>query len=244
MTLSGGAQGYEILRSVAADTGFIPISPANMVNKPIINTFIDRNIPSDMDGKSYYYKLVAKYDNEDIDSNVVDVPIDRKYLNCVCSVLSTNRQHNGFALGTYIPVSLEITVKRDISNLQIVLDNNLKNASFTNNLNAVLVLEVNGTATRLFKTKWSSSVYNNSSDLSKVSIPSSNIIDINASFKKNVVIHIQLALKTSAGQDVLSYGIQNYYNKQFQLNFRLQDDAGNLFGNASDSVTITKPNLK
>ena len=137
-TPSNGAKSYDILKSEAADgTGFIKIGSVDAVDMVATQTFTDESLPDakEIEGKKYYYKVVAKFDGESSeDSDIKDVTIEIKYWESECIILS-DKNRNDFSLGTYIPVSITITIKRDITNLTIQLDSNLTNPLTDTNIN-------------------------------------------------------------------------------------------------------------
>lgn len=247
-TPSSGAQSYEIWRSEAADgTGF-NIGSVNAVGMVATQTFTDNSLPDarEIEGKKYYYKVVAKFGEESSgDSDIKEVTIEIKYWDCECKILS-DKKRNDFSLGTYIPVSLTITIKRDITDLTILLDTDLTNPlNDTNknnkNLNAVLVSKQDINTTRLFKTEWTRSG-SKITDLSKVTIRDNQSISINdISFKKGDIIKVDFALKTSADQEVINDGIDKYYGDIYKLNFTIKGNSDSISDSAAVDVKITKP---
>lgn len=235
---SQGALSYNIYRSESPNGLFskiITISAINYETGASITSYTDDSIPNVKEsvGKKYYYKIVAAYnDKTSDDSNIADVTVyisgsnDYWYWNCR---IISNKGRTDFDLGTYIPVSFTITLKQDIENPTIILEDDLINTK-THKLKASLVSNTN--PMKLIKATLTNSLFTNKDIVSSyVSITEQKEINIDnkSTFKKGDVIYVEFALKTSAGSDVIADGINKYYNDKYGLDFIIRGVKGEAY---------------
>lgn len=228
-TPSEGALKYIIYRSENKTTDFDPIDTIDAVNNNggLVSSYLDTSVPevTNSDGKKYYYKLIAAYDdtNKSNFSNTAEVLVkvfvggENDYWSWYCNVLSNSSK---FVMGTYIPLSFTVKFKEDASNLSLFLNEDLLNSSESINPSTYIVSNTNDGKYKLINV-----TQNNEDIKTNVKIEESKTeskylsrnaklgqINIYKTFKKGDEITIEFAVKTATNKDIISRGINNYYS--------------------------------
>jgi hypothetical protein len=241
-----GATDYIVYRSETGnDNDFSPIGNVGTPSSSERQTYFDdkdiqSSSPDRYNGKDYYYKVKAVYDDgiRSKYSNMAKVTADpfisNEHLSISAKIVGKSEKSPYFALGTYIPVEISLKLNEDMSNPEIILRNEVCREGDTSiKLIANLVPKNSG-----------------SSYLKITSVPSEvkitgNTIQFMGNHKAEDVFTAEFLLKVSPSDDSLRLGIKDYYDKKYLLNFGARGfQNGSAVEANSDTylrVTILKP---
>ncbi len=219
-TAGSGAQSYIVYRSDSMNGTYAEIA-AGVQDV----SFLDISATTDdIDGKIYYY-MVAAVSNGKLSPNSNKESV-RVYpykeitglgLLRYNFINNTNGLQDGYILGSYVPVAIELKLAQDIPNLQFEVERQLKKGTPIGQLRV-----------ELLKNNESRKVYVNSTEISDAAIAvneGEGTIQLNKGFKANDVIKIEFAVKLTSSDDT---NIDALYDEIYQMRFWILTSGNNV----------------
>lgn len=215
-----GATDYIVYRSETGnDNDFSPIGNVGTPGSSDRQTYYDdkdiqSSSPDRYNGKDYYYKVKAVYDDgirskySETTKVTADPYESNKYWNLSVQIIGKSKELPCFAMGTYIPVKVELILNESMSNPEIILRNEVCRADDTSKKLITNLVPKNSGSSYLSITPVSSDV--------KIT---GNTIQFTGNYKATDVFTAEFLLKVSPSDDSLRLGIKDYYDKKYLLNF-------------------------